>query len=550
MSGSGVGLRYEKGRDMLWIRERAVVHIAPDEKGAGAAAIAAESVTFARRDHYLQFERAVRIERSGRTIEADSAVARLSVDEKRIETLELHNHARISGGGSGAGSLQSLVANDMTLNYAADGESLQHALLTGEANVGLAGEAGKPGRSIAAKTLDIVMAPDGTTPVVLTGREAVQLTFPADGTTPARTINAANIDSNGEPGRGLTRAVFTGGVQFREHGGEVDRAASSTTLEVVMKPGMATIDEARFQHAVRFEEGKMTAQAASARYDLAKGTLELSGSEPAFVVPRVVNDRIGIDATRIDVTLDGPQVKAAGAVKSLLQPARKDSKSDGKNDVKMPSMLKQDEPVSVVADNLAYDGTPGTATYTGNARLFQGDTTIKGDSIAIDEKRGDLTATGHAMTTTTREQANKDKKKERVQSTGSSQDLKYEDSIHRLTYTGTAHLVGPEGDMSAAKIELYLKTSGDELDRAEAFGDATDKMTLREQNRTTTGVHMTYTADREIYVVDGLPATVVDECGRETIGRTLTFVKATDTIVVDGNQQIRTQTKGGTGKCQ
>ena len=75
-------------------------------------------------------------------------------------------------------------------------------------------------------------------------------------------------------------------------------------------------------------------------------------------------------------------------------------------------------------------------------------------------------------------------------------------------------------------------------------------MTLREQNRTTTGTHMTYTADRETYVVDGLPATVVDECGRETIGRTLTFVKATDTIVVDGNQQIRTQTKGGTAKCQ
>jgi lipopolysaccharide export system protein LptA len=74
-------------------------------------------------------------------------------------------------------------------------------------------------------------------------------------------------------------------------------------------------------------------------------------------------------------------------------------------------------------------------------------------------------------------------------------------------------------------------------------------MTLREQNRTTNGLRMTYTAARETYVVTGLPAVVVDECGRETIGKTLTFVKATDTIVVDGNQQIRTQTKGGAGKC-
>jgi hypothetical protein len=30
----------------------------------------------------------------------------------------------------------------------------------------------------------------------------------------------------------------------------------------------------------------------------------------------------------------------------------------------------------------------------------------------------------------------------------------------------------------------------------------------------------------------------------------LTFIKATDTIVIDGNAQIRTQTKGGNSKCQ
>src|SRR5262249_41789387 len=155
----------------------------------------------------------------------------------------------------------------------------------------------------------------------------------------------------GEPGRGLTRASFTGAVQFRERGGAVDRAGSSSSLDVVMKPGMATIDEARFIDAVRFEEGAMNAWAAAARYDLAKGTLELTGSEPGRLAPRVVNDRIAIDATRLDVTLEGPKVKAVAAVKSMLQPAKKDKESD----VKMPSMLKQDQPVTILADDLAYD---------------------------------------------------------------------------------------------------------------------------------------------------------------------------------------------------
>ena len=44
--------------------------------------------------------------------------------------------------------------------------------------------------------------------------------------------------------------------------------------------------------------------------------------------------------------------------------------------------------------------------------------------------------------------------------------------IRRLTYTGDAHMSGPQGDMTAAKIELYLKPSGDELERAEAYDAA------------------------------------------------------------------------------
>ena len=51
----------------------------------------------------------------------------------------------------------------------------------------------------------------------------------------------------------------------------------------------------------------------------------------------------------------------------------------------------------------------------------------------------------------------------------------------------------------------------------------------------------------------GLPVAIVDQCGRETKGRTLTFHKATDTIQIDGNDRARTQTKGGgasNDKCQ
>jgi lipopolysaccharide export system protein LptA len=182
--------------------------------------------------------------------------------------------------------------------------------------------------------------------------------------------------------------------------------------------------------------------------------------------------------------------------------------------------------------------------YTGAAQLWQADTSIKGERIAIDTKTGDLTASTVTSTTVLEQTNSKDKTKEKVRSVASAKELAYNDEQRRLTYTGDAHMSSANGDMAAAKIELYLKPSGDELDRAEAYDD----VTLREQNRKTTGNRMTYTTSDDRYVVVGAPVTIVDECERETTGKTLIFVKATDSIVIDGNQQIRTHTKGG-GKC-
>jgi hypothetical protein len=41
---------------------------------------------------------------------------------------------------------------------------------------------------------------------------------------------------------------------------------------------------------------------------------------------------------------------------------------------------------------------------------------------------------------------------------------------------------------------------------------------------------------------------VLERCN-ETIGKTLTFFKTADRIIVDGNDEIRTQTKSGGGPC-
>jgi len=324
----------------------------------------------------------------------------------------------------------------------------------------------------------------------------------------------------------------------------VDRAASASRLDVTLKPGMSAIEDARFAQAVRFVDGRMTALASAARYDLEKGSLELTGSEPGALAPRVVNEQIAVDATRIDVVLAGPVLTAVGAVKSVLRPTAKGGQADPSGGRRLPSMFKQDEPVNVTAGALDYDGAVSRATYKGGAQLWQGERSIKAASIVLDAQSGDLAASGSVVTATVLDEVNKDNKKTRVRSTATAREFTYEDATRRATYGGDAHMSASDQDLTAGRIELYLKPSGEELERAEAY----ESVTLRDRNRRITGARLTHTTADDRYAVTGQPVTIINECGGETIGRTLTYLKATDTVVVDGSQQGRTQTKGR-GQC-
>ncbi len=543
MRGSGIGLDYNFAQDVIVISDRPVIDIAADERGGDSMSLSAGALEFRRLEKLIRLDRGAKIVRDRQTLEADLAVAHLTADE-HLELLELRTNSRIAGQPGAAGGLQSLSGRDIDLRYNPAGPTLQQAVINGDAVVQLAGERRQPGRQISSNAMNIGLDADGTTPTTLVARDNVKVTLPGEPGGATRIINAQALDGTGTPGRGLTGAHFTGNVQFSERGGGIDRAARSQVMDVSMAPGFGALEEATFARGVRFADGPMFATSAAARYALKRGVLELTGSEPGSLSPHVLNEQIAVDAGRIDITLDGPQMKAAGAVKSVLQPKKSGAQTKG-DEARLPSMLKSDQPVNVTADQLSYDGTASRAVYTGNALLWQGETSIKSTTLALDSRTGDLAATGPVTTSTMLQQSDRKGGKEKVSSIGTSKEFSYVDSVRRATYTGEAHITGPQGDLTSPRVELFLQPSGDELERAEAY----DGVTLRGDGRKTTGVRLTFFGADQRYVVTGSPVTIVDECGRESIGRTLTFFQATDRIVVDGNEQIRTQTRG-TSNCK
>jgi LPS export ABC transporter protein LptC len=557
LTGRGVGMTYDRNRDVLWILDKAEIGLAPDEKGTGQLHATAAKAGLARKENYLRLEQDVRIVRDNRRIQADNTVGYLSEDESTLTALELRGRSSIDTEAAPAGSLRSMRARDINVKYGEDGERIERALLVGEGAIEIAGEGEKPGRRIAGELLDVGLSADGTTVTSLTGRQGVRLDFPADATSPPRSVTAAQLD--GAPGRDgtLSGAKLTDNIEYRELVGtpQVPRIVRARALDLKFTSGMAGITDARFAGNVRMEEGDLRATGAAAAYRVDRGVMELTGDSAA--PPNVIDARMRVDARRIVLTVEGPKIVAKEAVRSELRPEKeprgapargqKGSPQGGRGTppgdahMKVPGFLSDDQPVNVTADALDYDGSISRAVYTGKSRLWQGESVVLGDTITVDSRLGNLKAEGSVRSTLMVQQTDaKTKEAKRVPTIATSALLDYDDQARRATYTTDARLNGPQGDLVAKKIELYLGMNDNELERVEGY----EAVTLRESGRTATGDRLSYKAGDEQYDMTGIPVRIVEEC-RETTGRTLTFYKVVDRILVDGQQITRTRTKSG-----
>jgi hypothetical protein len=111
-------------------------------------------------------------------------------------------------------------------------------------------------------------------------------------------------------------------------------------------------------------------------------------------------------------------------------------------------------------------------------------------------------------------------------------------------FSKQAQLDGAQGNVRADRIELLLAPKDNTLDRMEAQGAAVRVIV---EKREAAGTRLTYIPQQEEYRLVGSPVRFIEGC-RETTGRTLTFFGSSDRILVDGNEEQRTQTKGNP-KC-
>jgi LPS export ABC transporter protein LptC len=555
MTGKGTGATYDRNRDVLWILADAQIAVTPDEKGGGAMQGTAGTAGLARADHYVRLSKAAHVVADNHTIDADDLTAALTPDDQKIQTMQLRGNSRIVGTGANA---QSMSAKDIDLTYGPDGRTLQVAKLMEQSAVQLPSEGGA--RRIGARMIDMTMAADGSTVAQLNATENVQLDLPAQGTMPAKTIKALTLAASGEGNAGLQTATFEGPVDYREtlaargNQAAVDRHGTSKRLIVHTKPGLGDLQQAEFRGNFKFVDGtKSTAEAPIGLYQVDQDRLDLTPSttEPG-PPPTVTDGQLTVHARTISMSVTTQKLKAETDVRSIMdrkpdagRGAPGQATQDAKEQTKLPSMLKQDQPVTIRSNRLEYDSAASHAVYSGSARLTQpGGTELQADTIDLDDKSGNLIA--HLKVRTKMPLDDVDPKTNQRTSTetiGTSEHFVYDDAKRLATYTSAApnlaHLVGAQGDVTALQIDLFLKEGQNELERLEADGTVTTIETIR----TAKGRHLTYTASDDTYVMVGSPVEVVQKettsCKR-TLAGVWRFQRAIDNITTEGSPQTTT----------
>lgn len=538
MKGSGIGATYDQAREVLWILSEAKINVTPDKSGAGALNAVATKAGLARGEHYIVLDGAARIEGEGRITEANVVTIRLTPDDERIQMLELRGNSRITGGSGGP---QSMAARDIDLTYGADGRTLQFAKLIESAVLQLPANGGA-GKRIAGDMIDLGMGPDGSTVTNLNANGRVQVDLPPEGGSPAKRIRSATLTSVGAPGNGLQNAQFGGGVEYRESRpaakgvAALDRIARSLKLTLETKPGLGALERADFRGNVTFSDGPdFKAEAQQGVYHIAGDRLDLTlaQGEPG-PSPRVSDTRISVAAVRITFALSTRDMTADTSVRSTILPQKDGSKPGAQ--ARMPSMLASDKDVNVTSNRLNY--AQGVATYSGNARLWQDKTAINGATILIEEKTGNLTASGGATTFFIFDEVDqKTGARRQVESTGKGQTFVYNDAKRLATYTTKAQIDGAQGNVTGEIIELFLKPGVNELERAVATGP-NGSVVVREGQRIAKGDHLTYTAADDNYRMLGRPVEVMENkdgtCSL-TVGTEVTFSRTSETASARGN---------------
>jgi lipopolysaccharide export system protein LptA len=374
--------------------------------------------------------------------------------------------------------------------------------------------------------------------------------------------DARIVTSTLTAGTSTTGASNTGS----SNAGEPDRISTSDSVDGIFLPqgGIESITQSgHVFYTDQQTSDKLTqAWADSGRYTPADQMLVLTGS------PRVSSGAMVTTAKVIHMNRATGDAFAEGDVKSTYSEMKE--QPDG-------ALLASSSPVHVTARTMTSHKTPGIALYTGNARLWQDANIIEAPSIEFDRERRFVTAQGTNDTPvlTTLVQADKTQPDKADAQAGGKKSgnaartspvaitgmrLTYADAERKAHYEGGVKAKGVDFTAVAKSADAYLvprsqaaggQSQGKQSSDKQAVGGpaqldhlvAVDDVHIQQPGRQADGQKLVYTAADDKFVLTGGPPSIFDAEQGKITGVSLTFFRADDRVLVEGEANTPVVTK-------
>lgn len=308
--------------------------------------------------------------------------------------------------------------------------------------------------------------------------------------------------------------------------GQPRRTSSSDVLDVAFHPG-GGIDAITQEGRLAYSDGERKAWASRARYTPTDQMLTLTGE------PRIEDAGFTVTSQTLRVSRATGDAIAEGDVKSTYSQLKPQN----------GAMLASGDPIHVTSSRVVAHRNPGSAIYTGNAKLWQNSSVVEASSIEFNRERRSLIADAKGQTVSTvLFQIDRQGRAKPV--TVTSARLTYTDSERRIHLEGGVTARAEDMTITARNAEVFLAgvgspAAGNPTGESAVAGRvdhivAEGNVVIQQAKRRATGEKLVYTAEGEKFVLSGGTPSIFDAERGKISADSLTFFRPDDRVLVEG----------------
>jgi LPS export ABC transporter protein LptC/lipopolysaccharide transport protein LptA len=284
------------------------------------------------------------------------------------------------------------------------------------------------------------------------------------------------------------------------------RTITSQSMTTVFVKDTQDVERMDAQGDAKFNENDRHGLAANASYVAADQTVRLRGGEPT-----VWDSRGRTKAIEVDSDLENEISYSRGKTATTYY-------SQEQTNGATP-FSKTKSPVYIVSDRGEFHHDTGLAIYTGNARAWQDDNFVRGDTLNLYVSDKKMNAVGHVQSAIYNSRRRVDGNTSVVPVFATADNMSYSDPERTIHYEGNVDIKQGTDRMTGGLADVYLSKDTNEMEKT--IGQK--NVVLTQPTRKGTGDWVQYTAADDVAILKGNPARVDDTEQGTTEGNRLTL---------------------------